>query len=250
MSNLNLIDIKLRGTDSGVLALLYDTSLLVLLSTVDGSVVGEFTQPLMQCTLGCTLVYPSTTLTLIGVYVSSGQEYLGLQSFTDSSSPPPSTAYLLQYSGYNFRYPVADYTDDNRIVIGATSTSQTLSSMTMGLSFPFSTYDFVIAAQANTQTKSIKFINDPFSGMRVYHYLQDLTTPNQFCIFRYVLITSPPSSDSYFMFQDSATTSINFVALSVIDAYDFYVMYYYTSTYQVFLMTAYLDSSSSYSYTI
>ena len=120
----------------------------------------------------------------------------------------------------------------------------------MGLTSPFSTYDFVIAALANTQTKSIKFIDHPINGRRVFHYLQDLTAPNQFYIFRYVFATSPPSSDSYFMFQDTATTSINFVALSIIDAYDIYVMYYYTSTYQVFLMTAYLDSGSYYSYTI
>ena len=120
----------------------------------------------------------------------------------------------------------------------------------MGLTSPFSTYDFVIAALANTQTKSIKFIDDPINGRRVFHYLQDLTAPNQFCIFRYVFRTSPPSRDSYFMFQDTATTSINFVALSIIDAYDIYVMYYYTTTYQVFLMTAYLDTASSYSYTI
>ena len=39
LSNLNLIDIKLRASDSAYMTLLYDTSMLVVISTATGTVI-------------------------------------------------------------------------------------------------------------------------------------------------------------------------------------------------------------------
>lgn len=57
--------------DSGRLALLYQSSLLVVLDTSNGALIQAHTQPQMVCSLGCGIHYPTSELFLFGVYVDA-----------------------------------------------------------------------------------------------------------------------------------------------------------------------------------
>ena len=172
----NLIDLKLRGTDSARMALLYQSSLVIVLNTVDGSVIESHSQSLMVCNLGCMLLYPSATLYLLGTYVESGNEYFGLIGFIPDSGVPTGSVSLYALSSYQLRHPVGLYTIDSppRILLAATSTSPSYISMFFGMTSPFTSIDYIVAGFTNTQAMALTYTT--YATNRNYFYLSDMVT--------------------------------------------------------------------------
>jgi len=78
------VEILIRKSDGQRVAALYDSSLLIVLNTADGSLVRAQSNAAMRCsTLGCTFIYDSANILLIGNYYNSGisSNYLGLSLF-------------------------------------------------------------------------------------------------------------------------------------------------------------------------
>lgn len=94
VTNEVLIDMGLRQSDSARLALLYQSSLLIVLNTGTGALVEAHTQPKMACSLGCSLLYQLSSLFLFGVYQDPGQEYFGFNQYSPDSGLPSASISL------------------------------------------------------------------------------------------------------------------------------------------------------------
>ncbi len=62
-----IIELKIRGSDSGRMALLSRDGVLVVLETKNGEVVEAHKHSDMDCGAGCSILYPRSSLFLIGV---------------------------------------------------------------------------------------------------------------------------------------------------------------------------------------
>ena len=82
---------KLRGTDSARLVLLYESSVMIVLSTIDGSIIKTSWGTTTQCSKGCTVRYDSNLIYFFGPYRISSTDYLGMNSFDPDIQNPPSS---------------------------------------------------------------------------------------------------------------------------------------------------------------
>lgn len=99
-TGLTLIDMRVRTSDSARVALFYDSSLLIVLDTADGSLVRAQTNTAMRCSLGCAILYPSATLYLLAVYFDGTSNNLGITSFDPTVSLGPSSVNIIAYPTY------------------------------------------------------------------------------------------------------------------------------------------------------
>ena len=88
VNNEVLADMQLSQSNSAKLAVIYESSLLVVFDTSNGAIVEAHTQPKMTCSLGCSMVYGAPWLLMFGVYTDSGQEYFGFTYYVPETSIP------------------------------------------------------------------------------------------------------------------------------------------------------------------
>jgi hypothetical protein len=165
-----LLQINFRLSDNARIALLYESSLLIVLKTSDGSVVRAQKSSSYTCSLGCTMEYATTTLNLIGVVQVSAQEYLGIASFNPDTSVSPNSIIGYQQSSNQLRYPTVELTDDARYIMSAQTSSQI--SLIFGFSSNFATLDFLSQAFASqtTRVRALHYRNTA-SNKRAIGYL-------------------------------------------------------------------------------
>ena len=123
------------------------------------------------------ILYPTATLTIIAVIIdSSSAEYLGFNNFNPDTSTASATWNTLSYPGYVFRYPTADFTDDNRIMVGANTNPPC--SMVIGISSSFTNVDYIGEMIVGTIGRALSYFDDSFGDKRVFTYMEDLNFPN------------------------------------------------------------------------
>ena len=74
-----------------------------------------------------------------------------------------------------FRYPIATFTDDNRIMVGANTNPAY--SMLIGMPASITTVDFIVEVLAGTLGRAISYY-DASGSKRVFTYMDDLNSPN------------------------------------------------------------------------
>ena len=94
ITNEKLIDMKLRNDQSRI-ALLYESSLLVVINSLNGNIISSLKSSDLRCNLGCFMLYDASTIDLIGVYQKNSfpsSYFLGFNTINPESGLLPSTS--------------------------------------------------------------------------------------------------------------------------------------------------------------
>ncbi len=132
MTNNKVIDLNFRQIDGARLVVLYESSLMIVFSTIDGSIVKSVQGTSIKCNLGCKTRYDTNLLYLFGIYQQGPSDCLGIYNYDPDTSNAPSTLKCYSHSTYKFYFPEVYRTDNSRFIIAAYS----VPSYTMYLAMP------------------------------------------------------------------------------------------------------------------
>jgi hypothetical protein len=139
---------KLRNSDSLRLALLYQSGLIVTLKTVDGALVQSLQLLDYDCTLGCSIVYPSNIIYIFGIDSASSKN-LGIMRL-DPDTGVQSLYWVDSLPLITMRNPLAALMLDGRWAIYTkTTASKTLLTV------------------LDSTTTQIKYVYESISGYEV-----------------------------------------------------------------------------------
>lgn len=132
-----------------------------------------------------------------------GQEKLGISIFNPNSGIASSSIYTYSNGAYQFRYPFAELTPDNRIFMGFQSAAESLLMIAPSTLTSFST---LYRLPSNTRVRGMGY-QDSGSGKRFVIYLEDLAQPHRFIMQRSYIDTNDPTNPHQFIFTATSTAN-------------------------------------------